>query len=214
MNIIKEKREEKGLTQREVADFLKISQPAYYQIENGQRKIKGQLKKNLMKILDLKESDLTNIGSEEISESRYKELVDENEKLKVQLKSREEINNFFIEHMNIKDKKEDFVSSLWYYVQEKNMITYPEKYSKIAEWESENYTKITEAFDNNVSPESAYPPNIRKLHDELENIRMYFIEKAMYESYIFKFLKENRLLDKTEIGHYNRFRKIDPRTVK
>ena len=120
MNIIKEKREEKGLTQREVADFLKISQPAYYQIENGQRKIKGQLKKNLMKILDLKESDLTNTGSEEISESRYKELVDENEKLKVQLKSREEINNFFIEHMNIKDKKEDFVSSLWYYVQEKN----------------------------------------------------------------------------------------------
>lgn len=214
MNIIKEKREEKGLTQREVADLLKLSQPAYFQVENGQRKIKGQLKKNLIQILDLKESDLTIAVPEQIPENRIKELTEENEQLKEKLKLSEEITKFFIEHFHMNDHKEEFISTLWFYVQDRNMITYPEKYAKIAEWQSKNDSVIWDAIVNEKAPEDCYPPHIKKLDQELDNIRGYFIEKAMYDSTIFKFLKENRLLDKTETKHYNRYRKIDPKTVK
>lgn len=214
MNIIKEKREEKGLTQREVADLLKLSQPAYFQVENGQRKIKGLLKKNLMQILDLKESDLTMTASEQIPEISLKELTEENIQLKESLKWSEEINLFFVEHYHINDKKESFISTLWFYLQDRNKIAYPEKFAKIAEWESENQSKLVDAIVNEIAPESCYPPPIKKLYDELEKIRMYYIEKAMYESTIFKFLKDHRLLNKTEISNYKRYRKIDPKTVK
>ena len=40
LELIKAKREEKGISQREIADYLGISQPAYRNIENGQTSLK------------------------------------------------------------------------------------------------------------------------------------------------------------------------------
>lgn len=214
MNIIKEKREEKGLTQREVADLLKLSQPAYFQVENGQRKLKGQLKKDIMHILGLKESDLLHTSSEQLPEQRIKVLTEEVEQLKAELKSSKEIIDFFIQHFEFKGKKEEFIETLWFFVQDHNMITYPEKYRAISKWKSENDALIWNAIVENKAPEDLFPAHIKKLEEELEKIRGYFIEKAMYESKLFKFLKDNRLLNKAEIKHYNSYRNIDPKTVK
>jgi transcriptional regulator with XRE-family HTH domain len=40
LELIKAKREEKGISQREIADYLGISQPAYRNIEGGQTSLK------------------------------------------------------------------------------------------------------------------------------------------------------------------------------
>lgn len=214
MSIIKVKREEIGLTQKQVANFLKLSQPAYYKIENGQTKMRSQLKKKIMQILDLKEADLETKIDNQTDADQYRQLQKENSELISELIEKEEVLNFFIQHFEMSNKKQEFISSLWIYVQDISMIKYPEKYKKISEWCNENQELIMATIDKGLMPESCYPAHIKKLDNELENIRMYFIEKAMYNSKIFRYLKEKRLLNKKEINYYNNYRKIDPKMVK
>ncbi len=209
MSIIKSKREEKSLTQKEVAELLGLSQPAYYKIENGQTKLKGQLKKKVMQILNLKESEFPAANSEEMFQNQYQQVLEDNEKLKVDLKNKNEILSFLIDLMELSDNKIDYFSNLWMYVQDRNRIKLPEKYNKIEEWKEENQHLILESFHKGIPLEEFYPSHIKKLEKELHKVLDYYIEKTIYESNIFMFLKENRLLKKTDLDNYNKFRKIN-----
>ena len=58
MFLIKESREKKGITQKELAEILKITRPYLTDIENGQRTPSLKLLENIAKALDTNVKDL------------------------------------------------------------------------------------------------------------------------------------------------------------